>query len=278
MNRISHPLVSVITPSYNQGRFIRATIESVLSQDYPRIEYIVMDGGSRDETVAVLKEYGNRLRWVSEPDGGQTNAINKGLGMATGEIVAYLNSDDLYLPGTVSRVVEAFARNPPVDIVYGDFHAIDERGVVMDRIKTIPFDHQILLYDANFICQPASFYRARLIDEIGSFDEALHFLMDYEFFLRAAKRRAKFRMLPHYLAAIRYHGQCKTLSDGVYPWIEERRLLKHRYTRAKLRGHPSALRLLGMLYRLKRYGLKLGRGQLDFMQLGLAWKLRRISG
>lgn len=277
MNANSQPLVSIVTPSYNQGRYIRATIESVLSQDYPSIQYIVIDGGSTDETVGILREYGDRIRWVSEPDGGQTNAINKGLRVAGGDLVAYLNSDDVYLPGAISRVVEAFARHPEADIVYGDFHAIDQCGGVIDRIKTIPFDPQILLYDANFICQPASFYRARLIEEIGDFDESLHYLMDYEFFLRAAKRRSAFRLLPQYLAAIRYHDQCKTLSDGVYPWVEERRLLKSKYARAKLRAHPSALRLLGLLYRLKRYGFKLARGQLDFMQVGLAWKLRRIS-
>ncbi|MDH5644367.1 MAG: glycosyltransferase [Candidatus Heimdallarchaeota archaeon] len=274
--RINSPLVSVVTPSYNQGRFIQATIESVLGQDYPNIEYIVMDGGSSDETVSILQKYGNRLSWVSENDKGQTDAINKGLRKASGEIVAYLNSDDIYLPNTISKVVEIFVNNPDVDFIYGDFHAIDENGHILDKVKTIPFDHDILLYDANYICQPGSFYRRRLLDEIGLFDDELHFLMDYEFFLRAAKRKAEFFMMPEYLSAIRYHGDCKTLSDGVYPWVEERKQIKLKYARVKARS-LSSLRILSLIFRLKRYYLLLLRGRLDCMNIFLAYKLRKIS-
>lgn len=270
------PLVSIVTPSYNQGRFIRATIESILGQDYPNIEYFVMDGGSTDETVAILKEYEGRLTWVSEKDGGQTDAINKGLRQARGEIVAYLNSDDVYLPGTLRRVVEAFQANPDVDFVYGDFHAIDENGDLIDKIKTIPFDRDILIYDANFICQPASFYRKRLIEEIGLFDDRLHFLMDYEFFLRAAKRKVAFKLLPEYLASIRYHGLCKTLSDGVYPWAKERKEILRSYVRVKARS-DSALSMLKYVYRLKRYVRLLGRGRLDFTNRRLAIYLKRLA-
>jgi glycosyltransferase involved in cell wall biosynthesis len=270
------PLVSIVTPSYNQGRFIRATIESVLGQDYPNIEYFVMDGGSTDETVDVLKEYDGRLTWVSEKDKGQTDAINKGLRQARGDIVAYLNSDDVYLPGAVRRVVETFQANPDVDFVYGDFHAIDEQGELIDRIKTIPFDRDILIYDANFICQPASFYRRRLIDEIGLFDDRLHFLMDYEFFLRATKRRVGFKLLPEYLACIRYHGECKTLSDGVYPWAQERKEILGEYVRVKARS-DSALRILRYIYRAKRYLRLLARGRLDFMNLRLSTYLKRLA-
>ena len=270
------PLVSIITPSFNQGRFIRATIDSVLGQDYPHIEYVVMDGGSTDNTVSILKEYGHRLRWVSEKDKGQTDAINKGLRVTSGTIVGYLNSDDLYLPHAIRRAVDTFLENPDVDFVYGDFHAIDENGRLINKIKTIPFDRDILLYDANFICQPASFYRRRLIDEIGYFDENLHYLMDYEFFLRAAKRRVKFHMIAAYLSAIRYHGQCKTLQNGVYPWAAERAKIKLAYVRPKARA-PSAMKLLAIVFRLKRYLRLLLRGRIDFTNALLAYKLRRIS-
>lgn len=270
------PLVSIITPSFNQGRFIRATIESVLNQDYPQLEYIVMDGGSTDETVSILKEYSNRIHWISEKDRGQTHAINKGLHSASGSIVAYLNSDDLYLPHSIRHVVDVFLKNPDVDFVYGDFHAIDQNGHLIDKVKTIPFDQDILLYDANFICQPASFYRRRLIDEIGFFDENLHYLMDYEFFLRAAKRKIKFQMIPAYLSAIRYHNQCKTLQNGVYPWKDERTKIKLTYARSKTRA-ISALKLLGIIYRLKRYFRLILRGRIDFMNMLLAYKLKNIS-
>jgi glycosyltransferase involved in cell wall biosynthesis len=270
------PLVSIVTPSYNQGRFIRATIESVLGQDYPNIEYFVMDGGSTDKTVNVLKEYGDRLTWVSEKDGGQTDAINKGLRQARGEIVAYLNSDDVYLPGTLRRVVETFQANPDVDFVYGDFHAIDEQGGLIDKIKTIPFDRDILVYDANYICQPASFYRKRMIDEIGLFDDSLRFLMDYEFFMRAAKRKVGFKMIPAYLSAIRFHGDCKTLSDGVHPWQDERKRIVAEYARKKA-NHPVPLKLLRLIFRAKRYAKLIARGRIDFMNMKLARRLKALA-
>jgi glycosyltransferase involved in cell wall biosynthesis len=266
---------SIVTPSYGQGRFIGATIDSVLSQGVD-LQYIVMDGGSKDNTVDVLRSYGDRLHWVSERDKGQTDAINKGLLQADGDIVAYLNSDDVYLPGALQRVKAVFEAHPEVDFVYGDFHAIDEHGGLIDRIKTIPYDPQILVYDANYICQPASFYRRSLFDKIGRFDDSLHFLMDYEFFLRASKRGVKFHMLPQALAAIRFHGGCKTLSDGVHPWAKERRQIIAEYARPKAQ-HPSALKLLQLLYRSKRYLKLLARGRVDFMNLRLARRLRQIA-
>jgi glycosyltransferase involved in cell wall biosynthesis len=268
--------VSVVTPSYNQGRFIKATIDSVLSQHGAPIEYFVMDGGSKDETVDVLKSYGDRIHWVSEKDKGQTDAINKGLRLATGDIVAYLNSDDVYLPGAVAKAVEVFERNPDVDFVYGDFNAIDEKGAVIDRVMTIPYDPEILLYDANYICQPASFYRRTLLDKIGLFDDSLRFLMDYEFFLRASKRGVGFRMIPQTLAAIRFHGDCKTLSDGVHPWQDERRRLIAEYARPKAQ-HPSALKILRWIYRSKRYAHLIARGRLDFANVRLSRRLREIA-
>lgn len=267
---------SIVTPSYGQGRFIRATIESVLGQAGVNVQYIVMDGGSKDGTVDILRSYGDRIEWVSEKDKGQTDAINKGLRLADGDIVAYLNSDDVYLPAALSKVASVFERHPDVDFVYGDFRAIDEQGRVIDRIKTIPYDPEILIYDANYICQPASFYRRSLLQKIGAFDESLRFLMDYEFFLRASKRGVGFHMIPEELAAIRFHAGCKTLSDGVHPWADERRRIIAEYARPKAR-HPSALRLLRLLYRTKRYARLIARGRLDFLNLRLARTLRQIA-
>ncbi|MFK5891821.1 MAG: glycosyltransferase family 2 protein [Pseudomonadota bacterium] len=274
-NSTNIPKVSIITPSYNQGKFIKRTIESVLSQDYPNIEYIVMDGGSNDNTVDILKEYDDKITWVSEKDNGQTHAINKGIKACTGDIIAYLNSDDVYLPNTITKIVKDFNEKPDADFIYGDFWGIDKDDKILSKVKTIPFDNNILIYDANFICQPASFYRKRLFDMIGLFDEDLHFLMDYEFFLRAAKRKAGIVLYPDYLSAIRFHDDCKTLSDGVHPWVEEKIKIKQSYIRKKV-NHPSALKILSLIYRLKRYMLLLMRGRLDVANLKLAYKLRRI--
>ena len=135
------PLVTIVTPSYNQGRFIRATIESVLSQDYGAIEYIVMDGGSTDNTAAVVREYSSRLKWISEKDRGQSDAINKGFRMAKGEIVSWLNSDDFILPGAVSLAVKAFERQPEIMAVYGEGYLIDEN----EKINKHPLKLSILL-------------------------------------------------------------------------------------------------------------------------------------
>lgn len=269
------PLVSIITPSFNQGKFIRETIESVLQQDYDNIEYIVNDGGSTDNTVSILEEYGDRITWVSERDGGQTDAINKGIRIAKGEIIAYLNSDDIYLPGTIPFIVEQFKKNQDVDFLYGDFHAIGIDGTILDQVKTIPFDADILLFDANYISQPASFYRKRLFDKIGLFDDTLNYLMDYEFFLRSAKNKNKMRLVKRYLSAIRYHGECKTLT-GATPWAKERRSLKAHYVRPSLRGSAS-MKFLSVVFRIKRYMFLITRGRLDFMNLKLAYKINKIS-
>jgi len=266
--------VSIITPSFNQARFIRSTIDSVLGQEYPNVEYIVIDGQSTDETTSILREYDDKIIWISEPDCGQTDAINKGIKMSSGEIIAYLNSDDIYLRGAIERVVDEFARSPDVEFVYGDNYAIDEDGQVLGQVKTISFDPNILLYDANFICQPASFYRRSLFDYIGLFDDGLHYLMDYEFFLRAARRKVGFKLVKSYLSAIRFHGECKTLS-GSTQWAEERiRIIRH-YARSRIR-HRVAMKFLSVIYRAKRYALLIGRGRLDFMNLKLARKLRHI--
>src|SRR5207253_836839 len=133
---MKQPLVSIITPSYNQGRFIRATIESVLGQDYPNIEYIIMDGGSKDETASIAREYSRRLTFISERDRGQSDAINKGFRMARGEIVSWLNSDDIILPGAVRSAVEAFERVPSAGAVYGDGYLIDLVGNVNSRFPS----------------------------------------------------------------------------------------------------------------------------------------------
>lgn len=223
------PLVSVVTPSYNHGSYIEATIQSVLSQDYPNLEYIVVDGGSQDNTVEILKRYAGRLLWVSEPDRGQADAINKGFRMACGEILAWLNSDDTYLPGAVRQVTQYFQTHPDVSMVYGEGHHVDVEGNILERYPTEPFNYQ-RLSECCLICQPTVFFRADVFREVGPLDIHLHYCLDYEYWMRIAKR---FRIgyLEAYLATSRLHMDTKTLSQRVAVHEESLRVVKHYYGR-----------------------------------------------
>ena len=211
MTLSEHPLVSIVTPSYNQGRYIEATIESVLNQDYPNLEYLVLDGGSTDETPAILKRYDGRLLWRSEKDQGQADAINKGFRMAKGEILGWLNSDDTYLPGSIRKIVEYFQRHRDVGMVYGEGYHIDAVGRVIERYYTEPFSFNHLA-EICFICQPTVFLRAEVFRTLGPLDIDLRYCMDYDYWIRVAKR---FRIghLSEYLANSRLHIQTKTLSQ-----------------------------------------------------------------
>ncbi len=216
------PLVSIITPSFNQGQFIAETIESVLQQSYPNIELIVMDGGSTDDTVAVLRRYDGRIQWFSEPDKGQAHAINKGMHLARGEIVAYLNSDDILLPNAVAEAVAFFNANPAVDLVYGEAEYIDSASCVTGRYRTTPYTPSALVYDC-VICQPAAFWRRRVIRQIGLFDEALQFTMDYDYWLRLRNAGGVFAHAPQTWARSRLHADAKTVAQRrkIFPEIFE---------------------------------------------------------
>ncbi len=205
------PLVSIVTPSYQQGRFLRRTIESVLTQDYPRVEYFVIDGGSTDDSVAILESYANRFCWVSERDRGQTDAINKGLGRAHGDIFAYLNSDDVLLPGAITSVVKHFQKHPEWDLLYGNARNIDEADRPLGNYPTAPYSFDRLLQDCC-ICQPAAFWRRRISERVGPFDDSLHYAMDYEYWLRIAGAGGVLAHVPEFLAASRIYPQTKTQS------------------------------------------------------------------
>ena len=182
--------LSIITPSYNQAEFIESTICSVLDQGYPKLEYWVMDGGSTDGTVEILKRYADRLKYVSQKDGGQAAALNDGFRRTTGEIIGWINSDDMYAPGAFAAVDRYFADHPEVDWLYGGCPIIDRAGTVhkgwVTRYKDFwmrRYSYKRLLIE-NFLSQPAIFFRRRLLDRVGGLDENYHCAMDYHLWVR----------------------------------------------------------------------------------------------
>jgi glycosyltransferase involved in cell wall biosynthesis len=205
----SFPLVSVVTPSFQQARFLGACIESVLNQDYSRIDYLVRDGGSTDGSVEVLQGFSDRLRWRSKSDGGQANGINQGLREAKGEIVGYLNSDDVLLPGSVAAAVRVFAERPDVDVVYGRASLIDEAGRVLRPFPTQPFDREIFIQHC-FISQPAAFWRRSLHERFGYFSSEFDHTLDYEFWIRVMCGGAKFLHVDEEWSYAREHAQAKS--------------------------------------------------------------------
>jgi glycosyltransferase involved in cell wall biosynthesis len=232
-----HPLVSIVTPSYNQVRFLEAALCSVLVQDYPNMEYLVVDGASNDGSVEIIRRYADRLAWwVSEKDSGQSEAINKGFHRARGEFVGWLNSDDIYLPGAVSAAIKVFQSHPEVGLVYGDAQAIDADGKPFNLMRA----RQYTLADLmafNIICQPAAFMRRSVLEEAGYLNPAYQLLMDNLLWMCMA-RKAPIVYTPQTWAAARYHDQAKNRTRGAAYGQEARRLI------ADLRSRPEFSELI----------------------------------
>ena len=201
-------LVSIITPSYNQALYLEQTIQSVLQQDYPRIEYIVVDGASTDNSFEIIKRYNDRLAyWISEKDSGQAEAINKGFARAKGEILAWLNSDDYYLPDTISAVVKCFDENPEVVMLYGDMLAVNGTGQIINILKYRQYSLQDLLC-FQIVGQPSVFFRRSALEKTGLLDTSFHFMLDHHLWIRLAQQGLILHV-PQVWSAARYHPQAK---------------------------------------------------------------------
>lgn len=223
--------ISVVTPSYNHARFIRQTIDSVLGQGYPNLEYIVIDGGSTDGTIDILRSYGDRISWVSEKDRGQSDAINKGMRLSSGDILAYLNSDDLYQPRALFAVNDFFQHHPDITWAYGRCRVINENNQEIRRAITAYKNFWMRRYSyrkllaINFISQPATFWRKKIRDEIGLFDENEHLVMDYAYWLRIGQRYSA-GFIPAYLADFRMYAASKSFQSYRQQFQDELRLAK----------------------------------------------------
>ncbi len=206
-----YPKLSVITASFNQAEFLERTILSVLNQNYPNVEHIIIDGGSTDGTLDILKKYGDRIAfWVSESDAGQTNAINKGISMATGDFIGFQNSDDIYLPGAFSWIADTAKANPSASILYGNFLHIDKDDNVLDEVLLGCARLWIQVFLGPQIHNQAAFWRRDLCQELGLLDESYDFDMDYEYFSRLLAGGYKAAHIQEYLGAFRHHGAAKT--------------------------------------------------------------------
>lgn len=211
------PLVTIVTPSLNQGDFLETAILSVLEQDYQNLEYMIIDGGSTDHSVEIIRNYAHRLaHWESEPDRGQAHAINKGLKRAKGEILGWLNADDVLLPDTVSTAVEVLRKDPELDVVYGRLERIDPNGKAVptpllpkDRVEFDPY-HAIGECVVN---QPGSFWRRSIMEQVGYLDEQLNYAFDYEYWVRILLAGGKFKRLPRAVAKFRLSPQSKTVAQ-----------------------------------------------------------------
>jgi len=221
------PTFSIVTASLNQKDFIEFNIQSVIRQDYPYLEHIVIDGGSTDGTLDILKQYGDRIKWLSEPDRGQSDALNKGFKRSTGDIIGWINSDDALAPGALNRIVDFFSTHSEAKIVGGDLLIIDEKNQPLELRKGKFLDFDYILNKPDGVLQPSTFFKRELFERTGYLDESLHFCMDYDFFLQLA-RISNFEYIPHILSMFRLQEGSKTVTHP-YHFFKEAIKVRGRY-------------------------------------------------
>ncbi len=253
------PTISVITPSFNQAQFLEQTIRSVLSQAYPNLEYFIIDGGSTDGSVDVIRKYADRLAgWVSEPDRGQAHAINKGLHMATGDWVGWQNSDDFYYPGAFESFARAARRHPRAGLIIGDMRLVNARGEALRDIRYVKPTHRALLAEGMVLTNQAAFWRRSVHADIGFLDENYDCGFDYDWFLRLTRAR-KSTHVNAIWGAWRLHGDAKASNRQAVFRAEYRRILNGREVSPWLR----------YAYQGRRFARLLAQGHVRYLTRGI---------
>lgn len=256
--------LSFVIPTRNQAQFIAQCIDGCLAQQIAEAEVLVIDGASTDRTREVLASYGDRIRWISETDRGQSDAINKGVRMASGELIAWINSDDYYAgPGVIQRLVDAFEAEPRLDIAYGDGERVDVAGHRLGpyRAREITRVAEIVTHPASFVLQPSLMFRRALFLEVGGLDAALHYTMDYELWIRMFAAARTTRYLPEVIARARYHSDAKSIA-AMGKQIREAYAVKRRNARSLGLGPVDQIKMyagvasLGAYWLAVRLGLK----------------------
>lgn len=256
--------LSFVIPTRNQAQFIGQCLDGCLAQNIADSEIVVTDGASTDHTRDVLASYGDRVRWISEPDRGQSDAINKGIRMASGELVAWINSDDYYAgPHVVQRLVDAFDADPLLEIAYGDGERVDVHGTHLGRYRSRPIARvaEIVTHPASFVLQPSLVFRRQLFLDVGGLDDRLHYTMDYELWIRMFAAARATRYLPEVIACARYHNDAKSVA-AMGRQIREAYQVKRRSARTLALGPLDRARMyagvasLGAYWLAVRLGLK----------------------
>jgi glycosyltransferase involved in cell wall biosynthesis len=245
------PRISVIVPSFNQEKYLELTLRSILDQNYPELELIVIDGGSKDGSADIIRKYQQHMKfWCSEPDGGQTQGIIKGFAHATGEILCFLNSDDLFAPGVLNEVAEYFSQHPDVDAVYGDTLWIDAEGMALRQQKEIPFNRFIWLYTYNYIPGMSMYWRRSIYDRTGGFDPAFQLAFDADLWIRLSDAGGKIKHITRQWSQMRFYPQQKNLRLRVKS-DQEDMLIRSRYWKGGTKPSTYYLRrMIALSFRI----------------------------
>ena len=249
----SGPIISIVVPSYNQAAYLERSILSILNQGYPNLELIIIDGASTDGSFDIIKKYEKHLHyWVSEKDQGQSDALNKGFHKATGELIGWQNSDDIYLPGAFFTIAKAWHKYPDADVLYGNRLDIDADDNIKAESRFTDFSSIVCRYDGLCLMTQSTFFKRKLLQQIGMLDITLNYAMDYEFFIRAARKKARFQYIPHFLGAMRRHSEAKTEMYLGTP-VHNRECAERdaRHHRVKLLNLP--MKIYSLMYRVYHY-------------------------
>jgi|AntAceMinimDraft_17_1070374.scaffolds.fasta_scaffold00810_12 glycosyltransferase involved in cell wall biosynthesis len=264
----NYPKISIVTPSYNQADFLERTILSVLNQNYPNLEYIIIDGGSTDGSVEIIKKYEKYLSyWVSEKDKGQADAINRGFQKSTGSIAGWQNSDDVYAPNVISKTVKYLQRYPSVDLVFSDFCFINEHEEIIQEVRLRPFDRREYLYVSPNITNQTAFWRRELVSKVGGFNVKYKYAMDFDFFVRASEKGC-FKYVKGFSGYLRVHAKSKTVTTGEdKQWLQEYAAIRERYGIRMDLNIPwnKQYRLAKWYFRLRRIFYYVSEGNMNYI-------------
>jgi len=272
----SWPKISIVTPSYNQAKFLERAILSVLNQNYPNLEYIIIDGGSTDGSVEIIKKYEKYLTfWVSEKDKGQSDAINKGFRKTSGELVGWQNSDDIYLPGAFMKLAEKYKKNPDYDVYFGNIYLIDKYDNIKKEMRFIPFSvEHLIYYDWNLSSQ-AVFWKKEIFKKVGFLDESLHVAFDWDWFIRLGKLGYSFKFVRCFLGCYRVHDMSKLATVKGNERCEC--IARVREKNKILAESKGMLSLKKMKIFLRRIIYYLIQGDYQYLYEGILGRLKKIN-